>query len=304
MITQAVQGQSLSGNIKSDLGVYAETPRPVRPVAGGKVVDPVFGAEIMRVTDETDGAEGGTSYSYWPTFNKDNTRMMAQIGGGHIQLFRFNPATFQLGAKEAPALPPGRGYYSFEDAIWSGTDPDVFYLHQGASFYAYNVATRSYTLVADLSSRLPAGYYLMQMSLSRDNDTFACTLMNANYAIAGYLVYRRSTDMLKRVDTVDLDEVRIDKTGAYLVVTTQQQGAGKIQTRVMNVADWHVRRPARQCAGFCARPSGCRHRIRRRSRQLAQRPHLPPPCDSASTRRAAQFRERLEHQRAHFAVKR
>src|SRR5215207_7007405 len=64
------------GNVKSDFGVYPEPPPPALPRAGGKFLDPTFGAEIMRVTDERGAGNAGTSYSYWPTFNCDNTRIL------------------------------------------------------------------------------------------------------------------------------------------------------------------------------------------------------------------------------------
>src|SRR2546421_648924 len=52
--------------------VFAEPPLPPLPAAGGKFRDPVFGTEIMRVTDARDGAQNGTFYPHWPTFNADD----------------------------------------------------------------------------------------------------------------------------------------------------------------------------------------------------------------------------------------
>jgi len=58
-----------TATIRTDLGVYPEPAAPPLPPARGKFVDPTFGTEIMRVTDERDGQYNGTEYSYWSTLN-------------------------------------------------------------------------------------------------------------------------------------------------------------------------------------------------------------------------------------------
>ena len=62
--------------VKTDLGIYPDGDAPALPSAGGKLIDPVFGTEIMRVTDERDGANFGTAYAYWATFNSNSTRVI------------------------------------------------------------------------------------------------------------------------------------------------------------------------------------------------------------------------------------
>ena len=76
------------GFVRTDRRVYVAPPAPPLPRAGGKFFDPVFGAEIMRVTDAatTGNRSAGTSYSYWPTFNRDNTRLFALRDGAHFGL--------------------------------------------------------------------------------------------------------------------------------------------------------------------------------------------------------------------------
>jgi hypothetical protein len=125
---------------------------------------------------------------------------------------------------------------SAEDAIWSATEPDILYGHTGAKIWAYNVATQTSALVSDLTGRLPAGHYLTQMSMSRDNDVFAFTRKTATYQMAGYLVYRRSTNaIIYQANVTSLDEVQLDKSGRYLVIKTGEQGAGKIEVRVKDL---------------------------------------------------------------------
>ncbi|MCA1605628.1 MAG: hypothetical protein LC775_09195, partial [Acidobacteria bacterium] len=73
---QTAQAQSATPGVKTDFGIYPEPAAPALPQAGGTLVDPTFGTQIMRVTDEADGAYLGNAYSYWPSFNKTSTRLL------------------------------------------------------------------------------------------------------------------------------------------------------------------------------------------------------------------------------------
>jgi uncharacterized protein (TIGR03437 family) len=224
--------------IKTDFGVYAPLSLPVLPAAGGRFNDPVFGTEIMRVTDERDSADGaGTSYSYWPSFNADNTRLLVMGAGGAAGavIYDFNPDTFRLGAKQA--LPLNNGGYPFSyDLTWSHNEPDILYGHSGAAVWRYNARSRTYALAFDLASRLPAGYYFAQASLSADDDVFACTLQQSGtWAVVGYLAYRRSTDTILYTSSDNHNEVRVDKSGRFLFVNTNDMGVGKDEVRIIDL---------------------------------------------------------------------
>src|SRR5437588_363063 len=69
----------------------------------------------------------------------------------------------------------------WEDAIWSGTDPNVIYGHTGLNIWAYNVQSTQYTLVKNFGSELPPGN-LQQMSKSIDDQVFGFTTQDTNYA--------------------------------------------------------------------------------------------------------------------------
>ena len=235
---QAARAVVASG-VKTDLRVYREPPAPTLPQAGGTFTDPTFGTEIMRVTDER-GCAGQTSYSYWPTFNRDSTRLLAHCADGAARVYEFDPDNFRLGSQHALPPPPpsaaGGLPTTFEDAVWSGLDPDALFVHRGAAVFAYSVARRAYRPVFDLTNQLPAGSYFFQMSVSRDDDTFAFTLRDAAYKVAGYLAFRRSARrIMHRASVRKLDEVQIDKSGRYLVVKTGEQGKGVVEARVVDL---------------------------------------------------------------------
>lgn len=77
------QSSACAPSIKTDRDYYPILPRPALPPAGGKFCDPTFGTQIMRVTDENTvpGGGAGTSYSYYPTFNSDNSRLLVMESG-------------------------------------------------------------------------------------------------------------------------------------------------------------------------------------------------------------------------------
>jgi uncharacterized protein (TIGR03437 family) len=235
----ATFAQSNGVGVKTDFGVYAPVSLPALPAAGGKFNDPVFGTEIMRVTDARDGGSGaGTSYSYWPSFNADNTRLLVMGTGTEagVALYDFDPNTFRLGAKQT--LPLLNGGYPFTyDLTWSHNEPDILYGHTATALWRYNARTRSYSLAFDLAARLPHGYSFAQASLSADDDVFACTLQDSRtWAVVGYIAYRRSTDTILYTSNDNHNEVRIDKSGRFLFVNTNDIGVGKMEVRIIDLS--------------------------------------------------------------------
>lgn len=228
------------GSIKTDLRVYSVPQPPPLPRAGGKFLDPTFGTEILRVTDEATGGNSGTSYSYWPTFNSNNTRILVQrdrVTSGEI--YDLDPISFTLGTRHSIPSPLGRVLLRGEDAIWSAGDPDVLFAHAdlGTSLWAFNVATGEQRRVGDLGSRLKPGQYLFQMSKSEDDDVFAFTRRGPApaYPYLGYVVYRASTNEIVRQGLGPIDECQIDKTGRFLVWKTGVEGVGTIEVKILDV---------------------------------------------------------------------
>lgn len=220
--------------VKMDRKIYPEPALPRLPRAGGKFKDPTFGTEIMRVTDET-SPDGGTFYSYWPTFNCDTTRLLVRTSNdGTAHIYEFDAANFAIGSRKLiPAS--SAGYPNLESAIWSGSDPDSLFALVGTRIFAYHPSKGSYTLIADMSRDFPPGEFLWQLSLSRetdDNFAFARRRTNAEGGsdYVGYGVYSRSRKavILKQdIQKNDLDEIQIDKSGRWLVVKGEVKTTGK-----------------------------------------------------------------------------
>jgi len=207
------------GGVITDHNVYPEPAPPALPAAGGTFVDPTFGTTIMRVTDEHDGQSNFNYYSYWPTFNLDDTKFFVACDNSPM-LYRFDPAGFRIISKGPlfDQVLPGGGYMSTEDAEWSGTNPNLLYGYYGLKLWAFDVSARTYILIKDFTGLVPNGY-LGQMSRSLDDNMFAFTLKDPNYAPTGYMVWQRDQNRIVRdVSLSNFDEVELDKTGRYLVV--------------------------------------------------------------------------------------
>lgn len=225
--------------VKSDRGVYAEPPLPKLPEAGGTYVDPTFGTTIMRLTDAADGKNCHHSYSYYPSFNKNNTRLFVCCDGKPV-LFRFDPDGFKLlGKGPLFAAKPPSGYQPrWENAIWSDRDADVLFCHEGLRLWSYHVGSKTYRLVKDFAGLLPPGH-LAQMSKSLDDDVFASSRQDPRWQVVSFLAWKRGADKIVLNDDLPpegLDEVQIDKTGRYLVIKSEKQGKGVVQVRVADLA--------------------------------------------------------------------
>ncbi len=231
LVQIVVSADALAG-FKRDYGIYPVPPAPPLPSAGGKVIDPTFGTSILRLTDANDGPACINAYSYWPTFNLNSTRLLVHTGVTPL-FCRFDPVTFTLLEKSAWTTT-----LFWEDAIWSGTDPDVIYAHDfGMRLWTYNVATQIATQIADLSSLYRNGDYLWQMSKSISSDNvFAFTRRDARYNVVGYLVWQRDINqVVYNIETSQVDEVQVDKSGRYLAVKTGQQGMGAIEVKIVDL---------------------------------------------------------------------
>src|SRR6185503_13123798 len=215
--TQASGGGGGGAGLITDRNVYPEPAAPALPRAGGTYVDPVFRTTVMRVTDENDGTSCVNAYSYWPTFNLNSTRFFVACDDTP-KLYRFDPDAFQILGKEPmfTQQAPGGGWLNTEDLTWSALNPNIIFAHVALRLYAYDVTTKTYNLIKDFTSELPAGH-MWQMSRSLDDNIIAFTRRDPNYSNVGWVVWRRDQNrILVNTSMSGVDEVQIDKSGRYL----------------------------------------------------------------------------------------
>lgn len=219
-------------------GEYRTFPipdRPALPGVGNTYIDPTFGTEVMQVT----GPGGTHAYAYWPTFNRDSTKLYIfdDPAADGPTFYDFNPSNFVLGARQDPPLAFIRTC-SAEDAMWSGVDPNVIHCHdRNGTIYAYNVVTRALTLIKDLGAAVPR---MFQMTRSLDDRVFGFRLRAAepDPSYIGWITWDRTTDTVQTRLDGNVDEIHLDKTGQYILESKSEiaPGPDAIQNTVIERA--------------------------------------------------------------------
>ncbi len=235
------------GSVKTDRAVYPEpSPLPAQPAAGGYYTDPVFGTQVLRVTDQNNcPAPGcGTYYPQWPTFNANNSRILIRVGtSGDMLIKEFDPVNFTVGATLRSNVVYGCTALDWQTAIWSSTDSDTIYVHP--NYYdpncsnarmkelAYHPSNNTFELVHDFSADFGANTdYLFEQHTDKSQDlwVFMQYRVGAPDNPVAYIVWRRSTNQtLLHIDNLTPDS-RLppygantgvpDKTGRWVVFPT------------------------------------------------------------------------------------
>jgi hypothetical protein len=223
---------------------------------GDTFVEPTFGTTLMRVTDESDGDHNQVAYSYWPTFNKDSSRLfihsgkVGPSGESGPALYDFNATDFAISNKRALPSPNGKAI-EWQGTIWSGKDPGILYTFEGLNIWRCDVSVNPPMFDAAPLTSIPADLCdlpvatLWQMSMSLDDNTFAFTLRDGAGVKVGYAVWRRDPEGIVLCESTptpsgpgSLDEVHIDKSGDYLVAFHEgYEGASHPEAIVARVWD-------------------------------------------------------------------
>lgn len=207
-------------NYRNDFAAYTEMPTTMPlPLAGGKFYDETFGTQIMRFTAESDGSDFGTNYSVWPTPNNDNTKIFTYNSfQNSYWIGTLNPTTFErVGPLVPVASAPASLFAHYESAFWSTTDPDKLFVVVDAKIYFYRPSSTTYTLVKDLSSTFPAGYFFIQLYVGANNTRFAAMMRNGS-GNQGFMVYDSAVDtVLLDVRATDVNGITMDKSGQWVL---------------------------------------------------------------------------------------
>jgi hypothetical protein len=207
------------GSIGTSPNLVVTPVVPPKPSAGGYVYCPTYGAKIMRVTDADDGGEGGTAYSYLPSFNKDNTKILI-VGLGKIA--DFDAVNFRVSNKVTIPIINLAGVNAapeLADALWSDTHANKLYAHAsvGNQIFSYDVSTREWSEVVNLQTAgiTQAGEKIWQMTKSRTDDDLFVFSITPN---VGWGWYRPSTQTGGRMVRSLVNETKVSKSGRYVYV--------------------------------------------------------------------------------------
>lgn len=206
----------------TDTAVHPEPTAPSLPGGGATATDPVFGSTILRVTDTTDSSGDCTGfYSNMPSLNVNNTKIAAQcrVGPMRLKVWDFNAATMTRSNGRIQSNEPAgaQGYFT----QWSRTTSNKFTVCAQLNLVEVTIPTGTSTvwtnkILHNFAADFPGATYVTQHSVSNNDNVFA-VISNTG----GYAVWKRSTNsiLLKVPNSANLNEVEIDKSGRYLVVT-------------------------------------------------------------------------------------
>lgn len=218
----------------------------------GKFTFPApYNTDAIRLTNATDCA-GATDcvnpigYSYWRNINNhrgsDTLYLFLALdrnrGGAGPTLFSYNKLTGEL-TKTGPLFNANSpfSWASGEGWYFSATLPTTMYINEGARLLRYDVLEKQVETVFDATTRFGRGKYLWQLHSSNDDLVHSATLReNDSYAELGCMVYRESTQTFFWFPRIgDFDECQIDKSGRWLVIKENVDGAHGEDNRIIDL---------------------------------------------------------------------
>ena len=209
-----------------------------------------YNTQGVRITNASDC--GGSDcvdygYSYWNKINNHagSDTMLIVVGlnrsrgGAGPTLFTYNKNTGAT--RNAGPLFDANSSFSYATAeqwYFSRSRPSVIYLGEnGPKMLRYDVLSKTFETVFDVTSLLGGGKYLWQMHSSNDDRVHSATVKDSStYRDLGCIVYREDTHQhLFFTPKGDYDECQIDKSGRWLVIKENVDNAYNEDNRIINI---------------------------------------------------------------------
>jgi hypothetical protein len=212
----------------------------------GKFTFPApYNTEAFRLTNSSDCGGGDcvfdVGYSYWPKINYHEGQdemlifvgMNRQSGGGGPSIIRFNKVTEEFSNPEPIfELNEAGSWQSGQQWYWSLNDPHTMYYPYEENFYKVNVLTGEQTVVYSPGN----GDKVWQAHSSADGKVHSMEYRTSNYSTLGSLVYFEETGEVRKFPkTGSMDECQIDKSGRYLIIKEQVDGAQGEDNRIIDL---------------------------------------------------------------------
>ncbi|MGV3592486.1 MAG: hypothetical protein ACO1PZ_12420, partial [Gammaproteobacteria bacterium] len=255
----AAQSQSLGGFIElpSSLSTTTEPVLSQSEISAflpskGKFTFPApYNTQAVRLTNAADcgGADcvNAIGYPYWRNINnhvgKDTMLIMVGFnknkGGAGLSLLQYNKVTGQL-TSLGPVFDSNSAYSGGSGEGWyfSATLPTKIYLNSGAKILRYDVMTKQFETIVDVAAKLGANRIVHQIHSSNDDRVHSATIKDGtSYASLGCMAYETDTGKLHYFPKKgDYDECQVDKSGKWLVIKENVDGAEGEDNRIINLA--------------------------------------------------------------------
>ena len=211
-----------------------DTVRTFLPTGRGKFTFPApYNTQGVRITDSSDCGSVDclwyVGYSYWRNTNNHvgSSEMLIfltfnkALGGAGPTLFSYNKTTDTV-TKVGPLFPDYSPYIwqTGEGWYFSATRSSILYMYDGPRMLRYDVYTKAFETVFDVTTQYGTDRRIWQMHSSNDDAVHSATLRKTSTGEdLGCVVYRETTKQFSFYPKVGTyDECHIDKSGRYLLI--------------------------------------------------------------------------------------
>lgn len=204
----------------------------VPPTRGSFTFPAPYNTRGIRITDASDcgGADcvWYVGYSYWRNTNAHEGSndmliflgLATQRGGSGPTLFKYNKTTEAI-TKVGPLFPAGSKFAGHHAGGWyfSGSRPTKLYIDDGPRMLRYDVITKQFETVYDITPQFGANRNIVQMHSSNDDTVHTASLQVTDTGERlGCLVYFETTRQFRFYSKVgDFDECNLDKSGRWVI---------------------------------------------------------------------------------------
>src|SRR3989449_52472 len=224
------------------------------PTRGTFTFPAPYNTQGIRLTDPSD-CVGNTDcvnyvgYSYWRNINNhvgsDTMYIFLGLdkarGGAGPTLFGYNKVTDEL-TNLGPLFDSGSPFSGRTGEGWyfSATLPMKLYLNDGPKLLRYDVLTKTFETVFDISTQ-PALFgtnrYIWQLHSSDDDRVHIGTVRNkATDAMLGCFAYEEDMNRSSYFPKIGvLDECNLDKSGRWLVMLENVDGLNGEDNRIIDL---------------------------------------------------------------------
>jgi hypothetical protein len=223
----------------------------VPPSRGAFTFPAPYNTEAIRITDSSDCAGetdclNGVGYSYWRNTNNhagsDEMLLFLSFdrskGGAGPTLFRYDKTKGMI-AKVGPLFPPtskfslrtGEGWY------FSAMRPNKLYVDDGPAMLRYDVKTKLFDTVFDVTAMWGNDKSIRQMHSSNDDVVHSATLrVDSTGEMLGCVVYNEREQRLSLFPKIGVfGECQVDKSGRWLMSLEDTDGRYKTDMRVFDL---------------------------------------------------------------------
>jgi hypothetical protein len=216
----------------------------VPPTRGPFTFPAPYNTKAVRITDASDcgGADcvAYVGYSYWSNTNAHTgsndmwifLSLDSRKGGSGPTLFRLNKSTDAV-TKVGPLFPAGSQFVTNTGEGWyfSASRPNKLYLNDGPRMLRYDVISKVFDTVFDVTAQFGTNRYIWQLHSSSDDMVHSATLrVSGTNQDLGCVVYNENTQRFTWFARTGVyNECHIDKSGRYLLIMEELDGVVSLE---------------------------------------------------------------------------